>query len=171
MCSDARKCGARRQYGTLETMRRLICVALLAVIGSSLAETDARACTPNEQLTDEKRFEQASAVFVAHVVRMEEGEKDPAVTGAPGPLVNVEFRVIETLKGQPPADNRVIDQAGFGGCPRMPVLVGQDYVFFLLNPVTTNLVWPSGADWIGDAREKAAATFVEKLRGFRKPAR
>jgi hypothetical protein len=131
---------------------------------------DVGACTVSKWPTEEELFERASTVFAAHVVRIEEGPGNPPLRSAPGRFLFVEFRLIEPLKGMPPAENRVVDLVRGAGDCGMPVLVGQDYVFYL-HKATENLVGPFGASLIGDAQEPAGRSFLEKLRRLRKSDR
>jgi hypothetical protein len=46
-------------------------------------------------------------VFVAHVVRTEEAKELSLLSSEPEPIVEVTFRLVETLKGQPPPVGKV----------------------------------------------------------------
>jgi hypothetical protein len=96
----------------------------------AMVTLDALACsTLGPPPTVEENFAAASAVFVAHITKTE--EILPAKDGVPIPVVAGTFRVLEVLKGMPPADNKVESVVfGPGNCS-VPLLAGWDYVFFL----------------------------------------
>ena len=102
----------------------------------------ARACSWYPPPSDEDLFAKASAVFVARIVGAEEVEVQyPAPRWGPsvrGPAVEATFRLIEVLKGQPPADGKVRGPPPFV-CVR-PLAVGLDYVIFL-NAADNFIVW------------------------------
>jgi hypothetical protein len=127
-------------FGRREDMRKLLSV-LFAVLLLGRLEA-ARACSWYPRPTDEGLFEKAAAVFVAHIVRAEEVEIQylgpRSGPDAKGPAVEATFRLIEVLKGQPPADGKIR-----GPIPimcMMPLQAGLDYVIFL-NEGDTFIVW------------------------------
>jgi hypothetical protein len=84
---------------------------------------------PQEQL-----YEQASTVFVGHVVRTEEAEPlRDHMYGTSTPVLVATLRIEEALKGEPPADGKVRAYAK----QRCNVLLvpGFDYVIFLYKDV------------------------------------
>jgi hypothetical protein len=101
-----------------------------------------RACSWFPPPSDEDLFAKASAVFVARIVRAEQVEMQyPVARWGPnvkGPAVEATFRLIEILKGQPPADGKVRGPPPFM-CVR-PLVVGLDYVIFL-NEGDNFIVW------------------------------
>src|SRR5262245_26456103 len=116
-------------------MRRLLC-SLFAMLLLGRLEA-ASACSWYPRPTDEGMFEEAAAVFVAHIVRADEVEMQYPGAGV-GPGVEATFRLIEVLKGQPPGDSKIR-----GPIPvmcMMPLQAGLDYVIFL-NEGDTFIVW------------------------------
>jgi hypothetical protein len=89
-----------------------------------------QACQTLEPVSEERSFAQASAVFLAHVTRTEETEGNARLKIDPTtPLVEATFRLIEVLKGEPPADGKVRSPVyGPGNCS-VPLFAGLDYVF------------------------------------------
>jgi hypothetical protein len=140
----------------------------------------ASACSWYPHPTDEGLFEKAAAVFVAHIVRAEEVEVQyPAPRWGPdakGPAVEATFRLIEVLKGQPPADGKIR-----GPIPMMCMMAlqaGLDYVIFL-NEGDTFIVWAADKGTrplIDTPRADDAACYyrqctLEKLRDLGRKAR
>src|SRR5262249_55218590 len=131
-------------------MRRQLFL-LLAILLCTKAET-ATACSRVDQPpSDEELFAKASAVFVGHVIRVEEAGTvslsellayPPWVTPEwrqpkaileslpPTPAVEATFRVVEVFKGQPPADGKIRAPVG-NYCTGPLLLPGSDHVFFL----------------------------------------
>jgi hypothetical protein len=103
------------------------CVACLLI--ALLSVSGARACSWDQTITDEQRFDRASSVFIAHVVRTEEIE--PPSSGLDAPIVRATFRTIEVFKGQPPADSSFRSLLFQGGNCTLPVLAGVNYLIFL----------------------------------------
>jgi len=112
-------------------MHKLVYMLLVAV---PLAKLDAAsACYMTNQPSDEELFAKASTVFVGHIFRAEEIEIQIPVPGGadtrPAPAIEGTFRLVEVLKGEPPADRKVISFI-----PMMCVQwleVGFDYLIFL----------------------------------------
>ena len=109
-------------------MRRLICLLFVLILAK--ADTAAACSPPTDFPALEKLHAQASAVIVGHLERVEEagivsaGEQPPREVTVEGT-----FRVVEVLKGQPPANGKIRGPA-FEACG--PILwVGWDYLFFL----------------------------------------
>src|SRR5262249_16417986 len=112
-------------------MHKLVYLLLTAVI---LGKLDAAsACSMSNPPNDEELFAKASTVFVGHIIRAEEIEIQIPVPGgadtrtAPG--IEGTFRLVEVLKGEPPADRKVKSFI-----PMMCVewlMVGMDYLIFL----------------------------------------
>ena len=71
----------------------------------------ASACQMENPQSDEQLYAKASTVFVGRILRSEEVEGRPEVRGASGlravPLLESTFRLVEVLKGDPPADRKV----------------------------------------------------------------
>lgn len=117
--------------------------------------------------TDEDLFRSASAVFVAHLTRTEEAEMKDPDTGKPPPIVIGHFRLIETLKGSPPANGTVRDLVyGPGNCS-LGLLAGNDYVFFLQDEYKGVVLHLSGSRMIFDLEARQVRAFLDKLRALR----
>lgn len=115
------------------------------------------------QPTQEELFSEASAVFVAHLVRVEEIE---TAAQAKDGLAKIEgtVRVIEVLKGSPPASNKIKSLTfGPGNCT-IPLLAGSDYVLFQSrdDEYITWMVGSVGPIWNLEGREPQE--LLEKLR-------
>jgi hypothetical protein len=114
-------------------MQRLLRLFLL--IAMLVDATLARACS-YERLSVEQLYAKASTVFVAHIVRAEEARGVSPLSVEPEPIVEATFRVVEILKGQPPADGKVKSLPWNRGCsvflfPAFDFLIflhGDDYV-------------------------------------------
>src|SRR5262245_5144256 len=94
-------------------------LAMLLLVNLEAAVACSRTDTPP---TNEELFAKASAVFVGHLVRVEEDgvvslselrayaklPRDVSVESLPPiPAVQATFRVVEVFKGQPPADGKI----------------------------------------------------------------
>ena len=112
-------------------MYKLVYLLLATVI---LAKLDAAsACSMRNPANNEDLFAEASTVFVGHIYRAEEIEIQIPVPGGAdtrlAPAIEGTFRLVEILKGEPPADRKVISFI-----PMMCVQwleVGFDYLIFL----------------------------------------
>lgn len=126
---------------------------LLVMLLFTKAEA-ARACSyaPGyEPPSLEELFAKATAVFVGRVVRVEEAgvvsvreilavppwvkvetvpPKDFVESLPPYPAIEATFRVVEIVKGQPPADGKV-RAPRYVHCNGPLVLAGLDHIFFL----------------------------------------
>jgi hypothetical protein len=130
---------------------------LLAILLLLAGPEPAGACSrAGPEPTDEERFAKATAIFIGHIFRVEEvgtthvlaerakerlnQKADLSYIEAlaireqieklpPIPLVEGSFRVVEVLKGQPPADGKV-RSLPFVFCIGA-LNVGVDYLFFL----------------------------------------
>ncbi|HET7089068.1 MAG TPA: hypothetical protein VFL17_10490 [Anaerolineae bacterium] len=102
----------------------------------------ASACSMVPLPSDADLFAKASTVFVARIVRAEEVEMQFPTSrwgqGVTGSGVDGTFRLIEVLKGQPPADGKVRGPMPF--MCMMPLMVAVDYVIFL-NEGDNVIVW------------------------------
>jgi hypothetical protein len=105
---------------------------LLSLLPLALASINALACSSlAPPPSDEEQFARASAVFVAHLTKTE--EVTLSFKGFPQAVPGVEgtFRIVEILKGDPPADGKVQDLVfGPGNCS-LALFAGLDYLFFL----------------------------------------
>jgi hypothetical protein len=110
--------------------RNLCFCALLTLAGTNAAGACWPADRPHdpEKLatwkgpTTEQQFARATAVFVARIVRIEEGQL--VLGDRTWPIVEATFRTIEVLKGRPPEDMKVRSLVyGFGNCT-IPLLAG-----------------------------------------------
>lgn len=106
---------------------RLLLLLLLQVFAlSSFACGSGPGATPP---TISELFQEAKTVFTAHVYRTEE-KSEPATSTDKTQFVILEgeFRVIETLKGTPPADRKI--RAFLLPCGGV-LVSGLDYIFFI----------------------------------------
>jgi hypothetical protein len=132
--------------------------------------------------TEEDLFAKASTVFVAHIFRAEEIEiQIPVPSGADtraAPAMEGTFRLVEVLKGEPPADRKVTSLIATMCVEGL--MVGWDYLIFLnegsnmivsalgkgtraLRPLTE---MPITNDWLCQDRE----CLLGKLRSLSKKA-
>ena len=117
-------------------MRRLLYV-LGAILLLGLREP-ASACSMVNPPTDAELFAKASTVFVGRIVRTEEIESYQYPGAGIGPAPEGTFRLVEVLKGEPPADRKVVGPI-FMMC-MMPLMAGLDYLIFL-NDGSNFIVW------------------------------
>jgi hypothetical protein len=138
---------------------------LLAVTGA------ANACSSLEgPPTEEQLFAKASAVFLAHVVRTEETQgANPLLVSHPtSAMVDATFRVIEVLKGEPPADGKVRSLVyGAGNCS-VALLAGLDYLVFLQDG--NFVLWPGGTMAFFNLDGTEPKRLLEKFRNLAKQA-
>jgi hypothetical protein len=104
----------------------LLLVASVVLVNT----TPVRACS-YEKFSDEQLFAKASAIFVAHVTRTEEATGASPLSGKREVIVEGSFRVIETLKGQAPADGKVKSPIWSNGNCGVLLVAAVDYLFFL----------------------------------------
>ena len=112
--------------------------------------------------TDEEQFNKASAVFVGHVTKTE--EVSLSFNGMPTkvPAVEGTVRVVEVLKGEPPADGKVQDLVfGPGNCS-LGLFAGLDYLFFLHGDKW--VLWPGGSKTFININGTEPRQLLEKLR-------
>jgi hypothetical protein len=115
--------------------------------------------------SDEQLYDKASAVFLGHLIRTEEAGLARDGDLPPMPVVEGMFRVVEALKGEPPADGKV--KTPVLGTVCMPLLPGLDYIVFLYGD---NVIRGPGVGTrpilnLDDSQEKHR---LEKLRDLRK---
>jgi len=104
-------------------------LVLLHVIAVLLLRSTAPALACR-QPADEMLFWSASTVFVARVIRTEEMSAASPLADQPEPIVEVTFRLIEVLKGQPPKDSKIKVSISHP-CGTMPLWAAMDYLFLL----------------------------------------
>jgi hypothetical protein len=141
--------------------------ALLALAAVALTTRQASACSVSKPPTDEERFKNASAVFVAHLTKAEEGDalrrgSQPAGPVTQEPTVVGTFRVIEVLKGTPPEDRTVRDYVFAPGNCSLGLFPGIDYLFFLHGD--NWVLWPGGSKGILNLQAPPVQQLLEKLR-------
>ena len=105
----------------------LLCLVASAVLVNT---APVRACS-YERLSDEQLYAKASMVFVARVVRTEEAKGLSPLSGEAEPIVEATFRLVETLKGQPPPDGKVKSLVWSNGNCSVLLVAALDYLFFL----------------------------------------
>jgi len=139
------------------TVGVLVCLLVLPAMACSSLEPPP---------TDEELFQQATAVFLAHVVRTEEKQYvwPDAANSKPWPIVEGNYQIVEVLKGQPPADGKVRDLVfGPGNCS-LGLLVGMDYLFFIQPGPNNFVLWPTGSRMIINREGTEVVKLLEKLR-------
>jgi hypothetical protein len=119
--------------------------------------------------TEDQLFASSSAVFLAHLQRVEEvGSVTPNTEHGAGngdKIVEGTFRLLETIKGQPPADNKIKSLAyGTGNCS-LPLLAGNDYLFFLESDNFV-LLWHGGAEALINIESAPTREMLDKLRNL-----
>lgn len=115
--------------------------------------------------TNRDLFREAKSVFIAHVYRTEEESFLLKPNNAPISVVVGEFRVVEVLKGSPPADRKIRDLVfGFGNCS-LGLMAGLDYVFYVREGEEL-VLWPGGSRPLLNIEGKEAKEFLETLRDF-----
>jgi hypothetical protein len=121
--------------------------------------------------TQEELFSAASAVFVAHLTKTEEVKPADPSKDAEG-VIEGTFRVIEILKGQPPADGKVKSELFFPGNCTIPLISGMDYIFFIdnrfLDKKENYIWWPSGSANIMNINGSQVQQMLTKLRALPK---
>jgi len=158
-------------------MRKLLYLLFATLLLGRLES--ASAC---QELLDppyERFLARASTVFVGHIVRTEEaGTIRTADHLPPVPVVEGTFRVVEVLKGEPPADGKVRATAHIH-C-NLRLLAGQAYAIFLyednfirgLNEGTTHFVHVQNVDTkrlleqIREEHKKRWKRAVEEIRAL-----
>ena len=124
------------------------------------------ACTVATWPREEDRFDHARSVFVGHVVHVREKPSDRL----PGPLEEIEFRLIEVLKGQAPPEYRILASASNPAGCGIAHIVGLDYLFFLTEDQSIP-IGLFGSELLGDATDADASEILRKLRERRPPPR
>ena len=103
---------------------------VLAWLFVSLAVDRSLACSGPGK-TMEQNIADASEIFVARVVKTEETALRDSRFPEPVTVIEGTYRLIEPLKGSPPASGIVRDAPpGFGNCG-LGLLAGLNYVFFI----------------------------------------
>jgi len=110
------------------TKRVVVAISLVAAAVLAAASADLSACST---IPPELSYEQASTVFVGHIIRTEEAEAlRESADSPPIPVVEASLRVMEVLKGKPPMDGKVKTAVATISC-NAPLIRGFDYVIFL----------------------------------------
>lgn len=105
-------------------------------------------------------FKEAKTVFTAHVYRTEEKSGSKSTDETQFTILEGEFRVIEVLKGTPPADNKI--KAALLPCGGV-LIPSFDYIFFVRDGQEI-VSWDYGSR----ALESLNSTFLETLRKLAK---
>jgi hypothetical protein len=145
-------------------MRKLAYLLLTMLLLGRLEP--ARACKELLEPPYETFLARASTVFVGHVFRTKEaGTIRTADHLPPVPVVEGTFRVVEVLKGQPPADGNVRARAHIH-C-NMRLLAGQDYAIFLYED---NFIWGvnAGTTHLMHVQNVDAKRLLEQIREERR---
>jgi hypothetical protein len=106
--------------------------------------TPAHSCS-YEKFSDEQQYERASTVFIAHVFRTEEAREPSPLSIEPEPIVEATFRLVETLKGKPPAEGKVKSTRFSNGNCSVFLIAGVDYLFFLHDETGSYALLPGGS--------------------------
>jgi hypothetical protein len=108
-------------------MQRVLCFFVVSIL--LLTNCGASACSWDRTVSHEQLFARATSVFIGHIVRTEEidnsndGQREMTIEGA--------VRVVEMLKGSPPADGKIRSRVyGPGNCT-IPIMAGTDYLLFI----------------------------------------
>lgn len=114
-------------------MRGHLFVPCLVIALTVFSQANACSTAPRTpEPTEEELFSQASAVFVAHLISTQEvAEADPDKKQQG--VIEGTFRVLEILKGSPPANSKVRSWQFLPGNCTLPFISGGDYIFFLAN--------------------------------------
>jgi hypothetical protein len=117
--------------------------------------------------TKEEQFSSASAVFVGHLTRVEETTDQVLSRSTQGLIVEGTFRLVEALKGTPPADNKVRSLIfGPGNCT-IPFLAGTDYVFFTRDSAAF-ITFLDGSVLLSNPEAAVSKEFLWSLRSLQK---
>jgi len=141
--------------------RNLLVLVLLQLVAFPLL-----ACSrpPGEAPpTESELFQKAQAVFVAHVYRTAEGTRSIDSSEKPFPVVEGEFRVIEVLKGVPPANGKVATLVPSPGNCAVLMVAGVDYVFFVQEGHDL-IWWPDGSQAFTNLQAIEPKKYLERLR-------
>lgn len=140
---------------------------LVTVLFLQCTASSAIACSIlGEPPTERQLFEKATSVFVAHVFRTEEKQSPVGPNKASIPIVEGDFRIIETLKGTPPSDGKVRDVVfGPGNCS-LGLMAGLDYLFFV-NDSQEFVSWPTGSRPFINIEGTEPKKLLENLRALK----
>jgi hypothetical protein len=115
----------------------MMCKLLYVLLGVLLLGKPeaASACQMENPPSDEQLYAKASTVFVGRIFRTEEIEVQREAPDAGGSrtlsAVEATFRLVETLKGDPPVDRKIRHRVEYFNTCLRPLLVGFDYLIFL----------------------------------------
>lgn len=118
------------------------------------------ACQPEPPPQFPELFQKANSVFIAHVYRTEEKPWPAGIDKFQDFILEGDVRVIETFKGNPPADGKV--KTIFWNC-RGTLVAGLDYVFFIRDDQKI-VSWEDGSRALPSLNSTATKTFLETLR-------
>jgi hypothetical protein len=100
----------------------VVAILLLSIRGAS-------ACSWDRTVSHEQLFAQATSVFIGHIVRT--AEVEASFDGQRETIIEGAVRVVEVLKGPPPADGKIRSRIwGPGNCT-IPIMAGIDYLLFV----------------------------------------
>ncbi len=93
-------------------------------------------------MSREEQFAHATSVFIGHIVQTKEIED--TIDGQPEMIIEGTFRVVEMLKGSPPANGKIKSRVyGPGNCT-IPIMAGTDYLLFIHEDSLVSFVSGSG---------------------------
>jgi hypothetical protein len=139
----------------------------VTVLFLQFTASSAMACSIlGEPPSERQLFEKAASVFVAHVFRTEEKQLPVGPNKTSIPVVEGDFRIIETLKGTPPSDGKVRDVVfGPGNCS-LGLMAGLDYLFFI-NDGQVFVSWPTGSRPFINIEGTEPKKLLENLRALK----
>lgn len=143
--------------------------ALAMALSAIAVSADGWACSRDPSLpplTPEMQFSDAATVVVGHLIKVEE-VKPPNLEKGDAGLIEGTFRLIEVLKGEAPADNKIKSQTFQPGNCTLPLVVGAEYVFYL-DGGENFVTWITGSVPLGNAASPKSQQLIEKLRSFRR---
>jgi len=113
--------------------------------------------------TDRELFQKAKAVFIAHVYRTEEESRPINGSEKSFAVVDGDFRVIEVLKGTPPANGKVTTFIPSPGNCAVMLMSGGDYIFFTQERYDL-VLWPDGSRPFMNPQATESKKFLETFR-------
>ena len=145
-------------------MRKIMksAIALFLIVLGAVASTSLHACGCVKSSIEEK-FQQASTVFVGHIILAKEVTDDPQAQKFPSSrYIEATYLIKEVFKGQPKNTGVVTDGVYVGGSCSVGMLPGVDYIIYLYK--TNNVSICNGTQFYNSTRDKE---LIEKLRVLR----
>jgi hypothetical protein len=117
-------------------------------------------------MTKEEHFQKASAVFVAHMIRVEE-TAGVGLFGNADHIVEGTFRALEILKGKVPADQKIRSDIYAGANCTVPIFAGLDYLIFLYEETQGYVYWPGGTELFLNIDGSEPQALLNRLRALK----